>query len=256
MLQPDLRRARNLLAMLVLAALAACSQAPTKQARSVGGMTPAGRNNLDVAQGYLGQHQDARAMEHARLALQTDPESADVHVVIALIQQADGEADKAGKSFDRALKLKPGSGAVLNAHAAWLCGQGQVDAADLEFARALRDPDYKTPMQALANAGKCAHKARRWPRAEQYFRHALEFAPEDPQLLYLLADTEFRQGQTMEARAFIQRRDALGADAATLELAASIEDAAGDRVSAARLRQRLRDEFPDHVPTGEGAATP
>lgn len=251
--QRDPRRLRALLAMIALAALGACSQAPTKQASRAHGMSPAGGNNLGAAQGYLGQHQDARAMEYARLALQTDPDAPEVHVVIALIQQADGEQAKAGKSFSRALKLAPGSGMVLNAHAAWLCGQGQVDAADLEFARALRDPGYQMPMQAVANAGMCAHKAGRWPKAEQYFRHALEFAPEDPKLLYLLADTELRQGHLLEARAFVQRRDALGADAATLDLAARIEDATGDSASASRLRQRRRDQFPEGVP---GAATP
>ena len=249
----DPRRIRILLAVLALGVFAGCAQSPSKQATTAHGMSPSGRNNLGAAQGYLGQHQDARAMEYARLALQTDPDAPEVHVVIAQIQDATGEQAKAGKNFSRALKLSPGSGMVLNAHAAWLCGHGQIDAADLEFARALRDPGYKTPMQALANAGKCAHKARRWPKAEQYFRHALEFAPEDPQLLYLLADTELQQGQVLEARAFVQRRDALGADAATLQLAASIEDAAGDGASASRLRQRLRDEFPDNVP---GAATP
>lgn len=251
--QRDPRRVRALLAMVALASLVACSQASTKKASNAHGMSPAGRDNLGAAQGYLGQHQDARAMEYGRLALQTDPDAPEVHVVIALIQEADGEQAKAGKSFSRALKLAPGSGMVLNAHAAWLCGQGQVDAALLEFDRALRDPGYKTPLQALGNAGKCARKAGRWAKAEQYFRHALEFAPEDPQLLYLLADTELPQGQVLEARAFVQRRDALGADAATLELAARIEDAAGDKASALRLRQRRRDEFPDDVP---GAATP
>lgn len=256
MLRLDLRRVRTLPGVLVLVMLVACAQEPTKDTGPAHRLSAEGRDNVLVAQGYLEQHKDARAMEHVRLALQSDPDSAEVHGVMAMIQEADGELAKAGKSFDRALKLAPASGAVLNAHAAWLCRQGKVDAADLEFSRALRDPDYLTPIQALANAGKCAHKARRWAKAEQYFRHALEFAPEERQLLFLLADTELQQGQTLEARAFIQRRDALGADAATLDLAAKIEDAAGDRVSAARLRQRLDDEFPTYVPTVEGAATP
>ena len=252
----DPRRLRALPAVLVLVMLGACSHAPEKNAGSVHRLSAEGRDNVLVAQGYLEQHKDARAMEHVRLALQTDPDAVEVHVVMAMIQEADGELAKAGKSFDRALKLAPTSGAVLNAHAAWLCRQDKVDAADPEFSRALRDPDYRTPIEALANAGKCALKARRWAKAEQYFRQALEYSPEDRQLLFMLADTELRQGQTLEARAFIQRRDALGADAATLELAAKIEDAAGDRVSAARLRQRLSDEFPEHVPAVEGAATP
>lgn len=241
--------ARTLTLLLALCSLAVAA----KDAKAPRGITSDGRTNLALAQSYQAQHQEARALEHLRMAQRSDPDAPEVHVMYALVYSAEGEQGKAEKSFSRALKLAPGSGTVLNAHASWLCGQGQVDLADAEFARALRDPAYSTPMQALSNAGRCAHRAGRWPRAEQYLRHALEFAPEDGPLLLLLADTELRQGQTLEARAFVQRRDALGADAATLALAARIEDAAGDRVAAARYRDRLRDEFPDYVPTGEGA---
>jgi Tfp pilus assembly protein PilF len=38
--------------------------------------------------------------------------------------------------------------------------------------------------------------------------------------------------------------------------AAKIEDAAGNAHGAARYRQRLKNEFPDYVPTGEGAGSP
>jgi type IV pilus assembly protein PilF len=65
-----------------------------------------------------------------------------------------------------------------------------------------------------------------------------------------------RQGKIFEAQAFVQRRDGLGSDAATLDLAARIEDAAGNAHGAARYRQRLQNEFPNYVPTGEGARSP
>lgn len=253
---------RNLGALRVIARagvllLALCAMGvAAKDAKPPRGMSSAGRTNLGLAQSYLEQHQEARALEHVRMAQESDPDAPEVHVMFALLYSADGEQGKAGKSFGRALKLGPTSGTVLNAHAAWLCQQGKVDEADAEFGRALRDPAYTTPLQALSNAGRCAHQARRWARAEQYFRHALEFAPEDGGLLLQLADTELQQGQAFEARAFVQRRDALGADPATLTLAARIEDAAGDRNAAARYRQRLREEFPDYMPTGEGATTP
>jgi type IV pilus assembly protein PilF len=200
--------------------------------------------------------QPERAMEAVRRAQRSDPDAPEVQVVLAQLYQSQGEARKAARTFRRALKADPVSGIVRNAHGVWLCEQDQFDEADAEFARAQRDPGYATPGQAIGNAGRCAHRAKRWPRAEAALRHALEFAPEDGTLLYLLADTELHQGKLLEARAFAQRRDALGDDAATLDLAARIEDAAGDRAAAARYRQRLGDAFPAHVPTGEGATTP
>lgn len=228
------------------------SSSPEAAAR----LSAAGRMNLGLAQGYLEAGDVAKARQRAEMAEQTDSGSAEVRAMLAMIHASAGETDKAQQEFDRALKIAPNDGVILNAHAAWSCEHGQPDLADREFVKALADPKYRTPAQALANAGKCALSVNRLPQAEDYLRRALVFLPEDRNLLFLLADTEFRQGKFFEAKAFIQRRDALGADAATLDLAARIEEGSGNAMGAARYRERLRQEFPDHVPTGEGARSP
>ncbi len=219
-------------------------------------LSAAGRMNLGLAQGYLEAGDMAKARQRAEMAERTDAGSAEVRAMLAMIHAGAGETDKAQREFDRALKIAPNDGVILNAHASWSCEHGQVELADREFVKALADPKYRTPVQALSNAGKCALSVNRLPQAADYLRRALVFSPEDRNLLYLLADTEFRQGKFFEARAFIQRRDALGADANTLDLAARIEESAGNAMGAARNRQRLRQEFPEHVPTGEGARSP
>ena len=214
------------------------------------------RLNLALAENYLAKGEIAKAAQRADLALQGKPELAQAHALRALLYARTGDGAKAAKHFDRALAMAPADGTILNAHAGWLCENGKAEAAEREFAKALADPAYRTPVQALANAGKCARSAGRLAPAEDYLRRALVFAPNDPTLLYLLADVELRQGKTFEAQAFVQRRDALGADGATLDLAARIEDAAGNAKGAARYRARLRSEFPDYAPTGEGARSP
>lgn len=255
-----MRRPEPALALCLL--LAACASgggsrdADGQGSSGAGRMSSTGRMNLALAEGYLVKGDFAKAGERADLALESDPRSAQAHALRALVYQHDGKDDAAARGFERALELAPKDGAILNAHAAWLCEHGQPDRADREFALALADPAYRSPVQALANAGKCAMAHDRLAPAEDYLRRALVFAPKDPTLLYLLADVELRQGKTFEAQAFIQRRDALGADAATLDLAARIEDAAGNARGAARYRARLRSEFPDHVPTGEGGRSP
>lgn len=219
-------------------------------------LSAAGRMNIGLAQGYLEAGDVAKARQRADMAEQTDAGSAQVRAMLAMIHASAGETEKAQREFDRALKIAPNDGVILNAHASWSCEHGQAELADREFVKALADPKYRTPGQALANAGKCAHSINRLPQAEDYLRRALVFSPENRNLLYLLADTEFRQGKFFEAQAFIQRRDALGADANTLDLAARIEQGAGNAMGAARYRERLRQEFPKHVPTGEGARSP
>lgn len=248
--------------LCVLLVLAGCSStggeraAGTAVAKPGTALSAAGRMNLGLAQGYLNGGDRTKAMQRAQTALRSDPGSAEVHALLAMIHEREGDAAKAQKEYDRALQLAPNDGAILNAHASWLCQRGQPEQADREFALALADRKYRTPVQALSNAGKCALTAGRLAAAEDYLRRALVFTPDDRGLLYLLADVELRQGKIFEAQAFIQRRDGLGSDARTLELAARIEDAAGNAHGAARYRQRLREQFPDYVPTGEGARSP
>lgn len=241
---------------LAVLILAACSTTGTENSAPAGTpyrMTADGRRDLDLAEGYLGMNQLEKASDWANKALASDPNSADVHALLGMIASRTGDSKRAGAEFDRALKLAPNNGPILNAHASWLCERGQVEQADQEFARALQDQSYARPLQALSNAGKCALGAGQLARAEGYFRRALAISPQDRSLLFLMADTEFRQGKIMEAQAFIQRRDDEESSAETLELAARIEDAAGDQLAAARYRKRLQVEFPDYVPTGEGA---
>ena len=126
--------------------------------------------NLGLAQGYLEKNQIKKATDRATMALTSDPGSADVHAVFALIHTRNGDLDKAAREFARALQIAPSDGSILNAHASWLCERGQSAQADQEFARALQDVGYRSPLQALSNAGKCAHKAKQWSKAEAYFR--------------------------------------------------------------------------------------
>ena len=249
---------RRLEIALAIMLLAGCSTGGAERAPASPSnhLSADGRMNLGLAQGYLEENQIKKATDRANMALASDPGSADVHALFAMIHTRNGNLDKAAREFDRALQIAPSDGSILNAHASWLCERGQAAKADEEFSRALLDAHYRWPLQALSNAGKCAHKAKQWSKAEGYFRRALDVSPEDRQLLLLLADTQLRQGKIMEAQAFVQRRDSLGSDAETLDLAARIEDAANNRLAAARYRQRLQNEFPDHVPTGEGARTP
>jgi type IV pilus assembly protein PilF len=250
-----MRRPESLLLCLLLAACASGGRT-TPSASVAHAPSSGGRLNLGLAEGYLTKGDLPKAAERAEMVIASDPRWAQAHALRAVLHERAGETDKARRAFDRALALAPKDGAILNAHAVWLCGHGQVDRADREFSLALADPDYRMPVQALANAGKCASGAGRLAAASDYLRRALVFAPTDRILLFMLADLELRQGKTFEAQAFIQRRDALGADGATLDLAARIEDAAGNEQGADRYRARLRSEFPDYAPTGEGARSP
>jgi len=256
-----MRRLEIALAAMILVGCASTGGTEQKSAQPAQATAPyqlseTGKQSLNLAQGYLGLGQLDKASEWANKALASDPKSADAHALVGMIAARNGDVKKAGAEFDRALKLAPNNGAILNAHASWICERGQTAQADQEFALALQDPTYTRPVQALSNAGKCALGSDQLVKAEGYFRRALVIAPEDRSLLYLMAETELRLGKIMEAQAFIQRRDDMESNAETLALAARIEDAAGNSLAAARYRKRLQIEFPNYVPTGEGAKQP
>jgi type IV pilus assembly protein PilF len=171
-------------------------------------------------------------------------------VFIAKKQDAKAQAE-----FKRALALAPSDGAVLNAYGSFLCATGDRDGAENAFRGALADANYLTPVQPLINAGNCAMLGSDWLRADGYLRRAVVMAPTSRPVLLLLGEVQLRLNRPLEARAFVQRADALGPDAHTLELAIRTEDAAGDAQSAAKYRKRLQQEFPNYTPRAEGVRT-
>jgi len=213
-------------------------RAPAK--RVPGELTNAGAVNLGLAQHYLQVGQLETALERAQRALDTDGDNGTVHALLGLIYDRIGDGAKAAASFQKALALSPNAGSVLSAHGAWLCAKGDAAGAAAQFQRALADPFYTTPGTAHYNAGQCLLRSGQPAQAEAELRKALELPGGDPPtVLMALAQAALAQGKTFEARAFVQRREAMGVNDAVLELAARIEEAAGDAAAAARYRARM-----------------
>ena len=215
-------------------------------------LSETGRTNLGLAQAYLEGNKLKEAEARALMAMATDGGNGRVHALMGVIHARSQRPDKAAAEFARALALAPADATVRNLYASWVCESGDPVRADASFQTALQ---LRSPgrAQILSNAGRCASRARDWSKAERYLREAVRLDPQNRNVLVLLAEAELQLGRTLEARAFVQRSDALGPDASTLALAARVEDASGDAVAAARYRKRLREEFPGFVPTGEGA---
>ena len=250
-------RLNNLLVLVLLSCLATSAMAKKQADGEKATISRAGQVNLGLAQSYYESGDLETALDRATRALHTDPRSADVHAMLGLVYSRISQMDKAAAEFKQAIALAPTDGSILNVDGVWLCQQGHLEEADAEFLKAMQDPFYRQPEQALFNAGKCALKAGQLQKAETYLRSSLGKAPDQPEALLTLAQVEFAKGSYMDARAFVQRRDALGSTAEVLELAARIEDAAGDSHAAEKYRERLRDEFPGTNPVaGDGVKQP
>jgi type IV pilus assembly protein PilF len=215
-----------------------------------GQLTHSGSINLSLAQEYLALGELAAALDRAQRALQTDAGNGNVHAMLGLVYDRIGDQPKAADAFARAMSLAPDQGAVLNAYGTFLCSHGDPAGAASHFARALADPFYSAPGLTHYNAGYCLLKSGRHAAAEAELRTAMDAPGADiAAVLLALAQAELGQGSFMEARAFAQRREAMGATPEVLEVAAKIEDAAGDPAAAARIRARIRG---DRVEPAEG----
>ena len=221
--------------------LTACASSTPRGAGGDGMQTSAiAQRSINAAQTLLDAGKFDEALAESKAALDADPRSAEAHVVHGAALDGLGRGIEAGEHYQRAVSLAPDSGAVLNARGAWLCRSGRVDEALAAFSKATMDERFRQPEQALANAGSCAAGAQRAEVAELNFRAALALSPSLAQALGGMARLEHQRGNALGARAFLQRREAVGPlGAADLALGIEIETAAGDARAAARYREQL-----------------
>ncbi len=212
-------------------------------------------DRISLAQQHLGAGQLEEAEAEARKALKADPRSANAYSLLGMIEEQRGHEPQAGADYAKAVALSPTSGALLNNYGAWLCGSGQAAASLALFDRAVADPAYSTPAAALANAGSCALRAGQMDRARSNLSRALDLDPENPVGLAAMAESEYRAGHYLEARAFSERRLAVAPPSVqVLQLASQIEQKMGDMAASARYVQRIGTEFPQTraAPPGDG----
>jgi type IV pilus assembly protein PilF len=206
----------------------------------------AARFNVQLGISYLqrGNLQDAR--EKLERAVEQDPNFPSAHAALGLLYERVGEMDRAGSHLRRAAQLAPDDAAMLNNYGGFLCRRGERQAGIEYFNRAAGNAFYRTPEVALTNAGVCARGIPDVASAEAYFRRALEVNRTYPEALLQMADLKLAAGESFNARAFMQRYEAVAtATPVSLDLARRIELSAGDRDAAQQYEHRLRQEFPE-----------
>ena len=245
--------------LLLFSTLVCCSAKTYAAEPSKVALSFQGERAVAISQQLFAQGEFGKALDNAELAIRSDPKSGIAQVHKAMILDRIKKTQKAHQSYAKALKLSPTDGYVLNAVAISFCARGQVKESDALFVRAVQDTDYPIPQQALQNAGFCAFKAGNFVLAEQRFRSALIADPQTVQSLELMSQIKFKQSNFFEARAFMQRREALGPlSVPLLQLAQQIEKSAGDDRAAAQYQKQLVILLQSQIqpPTGEGQKKP
>lgn len=201
--------------------------------------------HTELAAGYYERGQMNVALEELKSAIGDDPTYARIYNVYGLVYTMLGESAKAEENFRRALQMAPDDSEIHHNWGAFLCSHGHPKESIAEFEIAARDPLYKTPAIALANAGKCSALVGDNAAAEGFFRRALSLKPLDAYAAYNLALLKYREANYDEARVLMrtvmQDNDA---PAPALYLGMCIERRKGDQNSEDSYVQQLKNRYP------------
>ena len=195
---------------------------------------------------YLARNQLDIAQQELNVALELKPDDSQANHLMGLLQIRLKNDAKAEQHFQRAIRSDPKNSDAHNSYGAFLCEHGRLDEADEQFRTALDNPLYKTPEQASLNAGLCQLKKSDNDAAASYFRKTLYYNPRQPQALLNMARYSLDKGETLSARAFMQRYFEVASDTPdALLLGFRIERAMGAKDAQASYALRLRGKFPD-----------
>ncbi|MCK7592975.1 type IV pilus biogenesis/stability protein PilW [Pseudomarimonas salicorniae] len=248
---------RSALALPLCLLLAGCTGSPSRLGDGPSREQDAAALQVKLGQEYMLKGELETAQDKLRRAIELDPNSVDANTLLGVLNERIRRPEIAERFYRRAVELKPGDGSVNNNLGVFLCAQGKYDEADTHFRAAVDDPFYRTPAAALANAGVCSRQAGQRDRAEDYLRRALELERGNLIALAELANISHSRGESLRARAFIQRYEARAEpDAALLLLGLKVERQLGDSKAAERYARQLRERFPDVELPSEESSTP
>lgn len=232
--------------LLCLAALALVACASPKDPRISD--KDAARFNVQLGVNYMQRGELEEARDKLERAVQQDPELPAAHAALGILYERVGDTRRAGDHLRRATRLAPDDPSMLNALGGFLCRHGDRREGIRNFEAAANNAFYRTPAVALTNAGVCARGIPDPETAETFLRQALEADRTSAEALLQMADLSLETGRSLQARAFLQRYEAVGpATAYSLGLGHRIERAAGDARAAADYATRLLREFPTSI---------
>lgn len=225
--------------------LGACAGQKTKLIGDRAG-TSLAEINVRLGVAYLQRGQYKVALRKLQSALSQNPQLVTAHTTIAVVYEQIGAIKRAEKHYRRAVQIDPTNGMAQQNLATFLCKRGKYAEAEKHFLAAVKDPFYRTPELAYANAGICLARDGQYAQAEKYLRKALEIDDKFPTALFHLSRVSFEQGDFLSARAFLERYAAVApVSAESLFLGVLIERKLGDQRAASEYARRLRAKFPE-----------
>lgn len=197
--------------------------------------------NVKMGVAYFERGDYDTAIEKFKRALAHNPKLAIAHSGLALVYSTMNAKDDAENHYKQSIKLAPHDPTILNNYGTFLCQNGKYLEAVEYYKKTLSNPFYKTPETVRENMGVCLMKAEQFDQAEFNFREALKTNPNLAISLYNMVIISAGKGDSMTARAFIQRLESLmDLDEKVLKVAYEVEKKLGNQKMANQYLAQLR----------------
>ncbi len=236
----------GLLLLLALAFLAGCAAG--------GGAEPvltdnqkAADYNASLGETYMRGGDIKEAREKLSKAIAQDPHNPRANFFYAIFLNRIDDFSGADKYFAKAVALDPENIEYSSTYGAFLCEQGLLDRALVQFQHAVDNPYNETPAISHWNIGSCALQHDDLDTAEKHFRAALRLDPQYGEALLSMSDVLLRRGKTQIAYAYYERYLQYQTDpdtASSLWVGIRIYDAIGSKRRADILGTQLKVNFP------------
>jgi TolB-like protein/DNA-binding winged helix-turn-helix (wHTH) protein/Tfp pilus assembly protein PilF len=212
------------------------------------GLATAYSSLTTVFMGGVAEQERPRALLAARKALELDPESAEAHVLMASMAEAQWHWAEAKSEYYRALNLRPNDAGAYSGMAWWLECQGRNEEA-LTMRRRARELD---PLAISgAELGWDLFYARRYDQAIHELRSALAVKPDDAYALWILGFALIANHHPQDAIPVLKKGVSVSNNSpALIGLLVNASAQAGRRTDALRLLDELkRRRRTGYVPT-------
>jgi type IV pilus assembly protein PilF len=240
------RLAQNLMIAAAFLQLAGCVSTTSGPPVSESNDKDAAAIHFQLGIQYFGRGNYELARDRLVLSTELDPSRAIVWSTLATTYEQIGNQRLAEQAHNKALKTGPRDFDVQNRYALFLCGQRRFDEAEKYFERSIGAETNDFPELMMTNAGVCLSQKPDYPKAEEYFRRALERRPNYAEALVQMALLKHQTGADLMARAFLQRYQSLSPPSpGVLYLCVLIEGKLGDEKASTECSNELLREFPN-----------
>ena len=200
---------------------------------------------LDLGRGYLANRNFERAREPIERVLEMNSRSVEGLLLLAAVEQGEGELGLADATYRKTLKLHPKNAQALTNYGGFLIRQERIDEALPLLRTAVQDNTYYRRSQAFEYLGLAELAQQDREAAQAAFERAVVIDPAQSQSVLELADLKFQDGKiAAAAKMYRQYREVAKPTARSLCLGMKIGAAQGDDDVAASSEMALKNLFP------------